>query len=77
MFPTWNDWQISYTHQGKLRRRRKAFFRSLIFLSLFSGALKLSWNGHNWTSLKAPLKAYIKKVLLIAAAALQTVGGAI
>jgi hypothetical protein len=77
MFPSWNDWHISYTRQGKLRRRRKAFFRSLIFLTLFSGALKLGWNGHNWSSLKAPVKAFIKKVILGAAGVLQTAGGAI
>jgi hypothetical protein len=77
MFPSWNDWHISYTRQGKLRRRRKAFLRSLIFLTLFSAALKLRWNGHKLTSLKTPVMAFIKKAIMGAAGALQTAGGAI
>jgi hypothetical protein len=77
MFPTWSDWSISYTRQGVLKKRRKAFFRSLVFLTLFCGALRLGWNGMNWTSIKPLLKRYVKTTLFVGAGALQAVGGAL
>ena len=77
MFPTWSDWSISYTRQGTLKKRTKAFVRSLIFLALFSGALKLGRNGKNWTSIKPLLQSYVKTALFVGAGALQAVGGAL
>lgn len=74
MFPTWSDWNISYTRQGTLKRRRKAFFRSMLLLALFSGALRLGLNGQNWTSVKPLLMSCVKKALLISASTMQKIG---
>lgn len=74
MFPTWSDWSISYTHQGASKKRRKAIFRSLVFLTLFSGAVRLGLSGKNWTSIKPVLRRHIKKVLLVSAGSIQKIG---
>jgi hypothetical protein len=77
MFPKWSDWDISYTRQGTLKKRRKVFLRSLVFLALFSGALRLGWTGQNWTSIKPRLKSYLKNVLLAGASTIQTIGASL
>jgi hypothetical protein len=75
MFPTWSDWDISYTRQGALKKRKMAVLRSVVLLGLVFGAWKLGKSGQNLATIKQILKSYVRRALLVGAGIMQIAGG--
>lgn len=71
MFPTWSDWNITYTSRGLAKKRAKTTLRYLAYITAIVGIVRLRRNGHN---VKDMLKAYARQALLTGGVVLQTVG---
>jgi hypothetical protein len=74
MFPTWSDWDISYTRKGLLKKRAKTFLRYFMYFAFISGVVKLQRRGQDVASVGSLLKSYARKVLFMGAGALQKAG---
>ena len=71
MFPTWSDWDITYTPKGLAKKRAKTTLRYLAYITVLVGIFRLRRKRH---SVKDMLKAYVRQALLIGGVVLQTVG---
>lgn len=69
MFPTWSDWNITYTAKGLAKKRVKSLLRYTIILCLAAGFPLLKRKG--LTEMKLLLKQYPKLALMAVAAGLQ------
>lgn len=73
MFPTWSDWQITYTSKGLAKKRTKTALRYLAYAAAIAAIIRLRRNN-NGQSVKDLLKAYVRQALLTGAVVLQAVG---
>jgi hypothetical protein len=71
MFPTWSDWNISYTRKGLRKKRTKTFLRYLVYFAAIAGAVNLQRRGQTAAGVKALLRSYARKLLFIGAGTLQ------
>lgn len=74
MFPTWSDWNITYTSKGLRKKRTKAMLRYLAYAVAFVGIYKARQARYGLTDLLAFLKGYLMLALLMVARTLQRVG---
>ncbi|KAG9237239.1 hypothetical protein BJ875DRAFT_167908 [Amylocarpus encephaloides] len=65
MFPTWNDWAISYTPSALRRRRIKSAFLTVLMAALITGSFYLRKNTQGPLSI---LKTLVRTTLLKGAA---------
>jgi hypothetical protein len=72
MFPTWKDWDITYTRQGLAARRFRTLLKSLALVAFISGIVKLRRSGRSLTEF---LKDFIRNLLLRGSNLLQGVAG--
>jgi hypothetical protein len=73
MFPTWSDWQITYTSKGLAKKRAKSALRYLAYAAAIAGIIRLR-RAKNGASVKDMLKAYVRQALLTGGMVLQVVG---
>jgi hypothetical protein len=73
MFPTWSDWEITYTSKGLAKKRAKAALRYLAYAAAIAGIIQLR-KDRNGQRLKDLLKGYVRQALLTGAVVLQTIG---
>ena len=73
MFPTYSDWDITYTKKGLAKKRVKTTFRYLAYLATIVGIIRLRRNG-NGRTVKDIIKGYVKQALLTSALVLQVTG---
>jgi hypothetical protein len=71
MFPTWSDWDITYTSKGLAKRRVKTTLRYLAYIAAIVGFIRLRRSGE---TVKDVLKGYVRQAFLTGASALQAVG---
>jgi hypothetical protein len=76
MFPTWSDWNISYTKKGQAKKSAMKVLNMVALLAMIVGGVRLRRNLRG-TNLNALLKAYIRVVLLAGASSLQKVASRI
>lgn len=62
MFPTWSDWNITYTRKGLVKRGAKRLMRILLFMAVVS-AFRL-WRRHGLESAKGAMRNIVKVALL-------------
>ena len=73
MFPTWSDWQITYTSKGLAKKRAKTALRYTAYAAAIAGIIRLR-GAKNGESIKELLRAYVRQALLTGAVVLQAVG---
>jgi hypothetical protein len=71
MFPTWNDWNISYTRKGQAKKSAKRALNIVALAALIIGGVRLRRDLQGM-SLVALFKAYIRMTFLTGAGLLQT-----
>jgi len=71
MFPTWSDWDISYTREGRIRKSARTVLRTVALVGLIVGSVKLGQNLQG-KSMMTFLKANIRMAFLAAVGLLQT-----
>ena len=71
MFPTWSDWNISYTRKGQIKRSVKKVLNVVALTAMIVGGVRLrrSLQGRSFMAL---LKVYIRMVFMAGAGLLQT-----
>jgi len=74
MFPTWSDWDITYTRKGLIKTKAIKTLRMLAIVATVVGFVRLRKNGQGVQDVKALLKGYVRNALLTAAAVLQIAG---
>jgi len=74
MFPTWSDWDITYTSKGLLKKRAKTMLTYLACVLAIPSILSLRRNTRSVECVKALLKEYIRQALLKGADILQVAG---
>lgn len=73
MFPTWSDWQITYTSKGLAKKRAKSALTYLAYAAAIAGIICLR-RAKNGASVKDMLKTYVRQALLTGGMVLQVVG---
>ena len=73
MFPTYSDWDITYTTKGLAKKRAKTTLRYLTSLAVIVGIIRLRRNS-NGRSIKDIIKGYVRQALLTGALVLQVAG---
>jgi hypothetical protein len=73
MFPTYSDWDITYTTKGLAKKRAKTTLRYLAYLAAIVGIIRLRRNS-NGGSMKDIIKGYVRQALLTGAFVLQVAG---
>jgi hypothetical protein len=70
MFPTWNDWDISYTRKGQVKKFAMTLLRIVALVATIISSMKLrrSLRGQSIVSL---LKANFRTAFLTGAGVLQ------
>lgn len=76
MFPTWSDWDITYTRKGQVKRSLKKALNIVALAAMIVGGVRLRRNLQG-KSLIALLKAYSRIAFLTGAGMLQTVASRI
>jgi hypothetical protein len=71
MFPTWSDWDISYTRKGRIRKSARTLLRTVALVGLIVGSVRLGQNLQG-RSMMTFLKANIRMAFLAGAGFLQT-----
>jgi hypothetical protein len=71
MFPTWSDWDITYTRKGQAKKSAMKVLNTLALVAVIVGGVKLRrmLQGRN---LMALLKTYIRVTFMAGAGLLQT-----
>ena len=71
MFPTWSDWDISYTRKGQRKKLMKRVFNVVALAALIIGGVKLrrDLEGRNLLEI---VKRYVRMVLMTGSGVLQT-----
>lgn len=73
MFPTWSDWDITYTSKGLAKKRTRTILRSLALVATIVGIIRMRNNGIGRDNIKALLQSYVRYALLGGASVLQAV----
>lgn len=76
MFPTWSDWDITYTRKGQVKRSVKKVLNVVALAAMIVGGVRLRRKLEG-KSLIALFKAYIRVAFLTGAGLLQTVASRI
>lgn len=71
MFPTWSDWNISYTRQGQAKKSAKRILNVVALAALIVGGVKLRRDLQRRNLLEL-VKSYMRMVLMTGAGTLQT-----
>lgn len=71
MFPTWSDWDISYTRKGQRKKSGKRVLNVVALVALIAGGAILRRDLQNKNLLEL-VKAYTRMVLMTGAGTLQT-----
>ena len=76
MFPTWSDWDITYTRKGQVKRSVKKVLNVVALAAMIVGGvrLRLKLQGKSLITL---FKAYIRLAFITGAGLLQTVASRI
>jgi hypothetical protein len=74
MFPTWSDWDITYTPKGLAKRRVKKTLQTLAVVGAIIGITSLRKRGLGRDGVKALLQGYVRSALFTGAGILQTMG---
>lgn len=71
MFPTWSDWDITYTKKGQAKRSAMKVLNILALTATIVGGIRLRrlLQGRNLIAL---MKVYVRMVFLAGAGLLQT-----
>jgi hypothetical protein len=71
MFPTWSDWDITYTRKGQAKKSAMKVLNALALVAVIVGGVKLRrmLQGRNLIAL---LKTYIRGTFMAGAGLLQT-----
>ena len=72
MFPTWSDWDITYTRTGQVKRSVKKVLNVVALAAMIVGGVRLRRKLEG-KSLIALFKAYISVAFLTGAGLLQNV----
>ncbi len=73
MFPTWSDWDITYTRKGLTKRTATRALKPLALALLILGVVQQRHNGPV-TGVIAQLKALVRALLFKGAGLLQVAG---
>lgn len=76
MFPTWSDWDITYTRKGQVKRSVKKVLNVVALAAMIVGGVRLRRKLEG-KSLIALFKTYIRVAFLTGAGLLQTVASRI
>ncbi len=76
MFPTWSDWDITYTRKGQVKRSVKRVLNVVALAAVIVGGVRLRRKIQG-KSLIALFKAYIRVAFLTGAGLLQTIASRI
>jgi hypothetical protein len=76
MFPTWSDWDITYTRKGQVKRSVKKVLNVITLAAMIVGGVRLRRKLQG-KSLIALFKAYTRVAFLTGAGLLQTVASRI
>lgn len=71
MFPTWSDWNISYTKKGQAKKSAMKVLNTVALLAIIVGGVRLRRHLQSM-SLITLLKGYIRMTFLGGAGLLQT-----
>ena len=71
MFPTWSDWDITYTRKGQAKKSVMKILNILALVAVIVGGVRLK-RMLQGRSLIALLKAYTRMVFMMGAGLLQT-----
>ncbi|KAF1972879.1 FAD/NAD(P)-binding domain-containing protein [Bimuria novae-zelandiae CBS 107.79] len=63
-FPTWSDWDITYTKQGIARKRRDLFVRVVAITAIVVGAYRARQNGVNLRDVKGLFSHMVQSSLV-------------
>lgn len=74
MFPTWSDWDFTYTSKGRAKRRIALLLRALGLVGALVGIARLRRSGFDVGAVKVLLQGYVRAALFTGAGILQTVG---
>ena len=74
MFPTWSDWDITYTRKALIRSKATKTLRILAIVATIMGIARLRKNGQGVADVKELLKGYVRRALLTGAGVLQIAG---
>lgn len=74
MFPTWSDWDITYTPKGLAKRKFTKVLQVFAVVGTLLGAIRLRQSGLSKDALKATLKGFFRTSLLSMANILQNAG---
>lgn len=74
MFPTWSDWDITYTAKGLAKKRTKATLSFLACATTLLGLYRLRKNVKTVADTRELLKRYLRMGLMTGAVVLQTIG---
>jgi hypothetical protein len=77
MFPTWSDWDITYTSRGLAKKRFNLFLRILALVGTVSAIIRLRRSGMDRAGVKELLKGYVRTSLLTGAGVLQLISNKI
>lgn len=77
MFPTWSDWDITYTSKGLAKKRFNLFLRVLALVGTVSAIIRIRRTGLDRSGVKELLKGYVRTSLLTGAGVLQLVSSKI
>lgn len=73
MFPTWSDWQLTYTPKGLAKRRTKKILTYLGMIGLISALVHFRRIPKDLDRVKAFLKSFVRMALLKGVGLLTTV----
>lgn len=76
MFPTFSDWDITYTTKGLIKKRARTAIRYLTYLAAIISIISLRRNS-NGRSVNDILKGYVRQALMTGALVLQVAGSKI
>jgi hypothetical protein len=79
MFPTWSDWNITYTAKGLAKKRTKSLLKYLAYAALFTTLYQARTQGKKLGDVKIPalIRGYLRLALLLGANSLQKISGKI
>jgi len=71
MFPTWSDWDITYTSKGLAKRRFKKLFSILAYIGIIAGIVRVRRSDMGVAGVKTLFRDYVRTALLRGAGVLQ------
>jgi len=77
MFPTWSDWNITYTAKGLAKKRTKALLKYMAYALLFTSIYQARSQGKKLREARIPvlIRNYLRAALLLGANSLQKISG--